>query len=78
MKIFSLLRRRHFFLMIPLLDLQEAYKNVYNWQFVHCVDFWCTVLGRACDTTAEAAKGKSSELRPLIYPLVQVSLGAIK
>ncbi|KAJ3500788.1 hypothetical protein NLJ89_g9637 [Agrocybe chaxingu] len=57
---------------------KEAYKQVYNWQFVHCVDFWCIVLARACDVEAEAASGKESELRPLIYPLVQVALGAIK
>ncbi|KAF9529055.1 Noc2p family-domain-containing protein [Crepidotus variabilis] len=57
---------------------KEAYKNVYNWQFAHCVDFWCIVLGRACDANAEAAAGRESDLRPLVYPLVQVSLGAIK
>ncbi|KAG1764067.1 Noc2p family-domain-containing protein [Suillus placidus] len=59
--------------------LQEAYKQVYNWQYAHCVDFWSLVLGRACDAHAEAERGgQESELRPLIYPLVQVSLGAIK
>ena len=57
---------------------KEAYKQVYNWQFAHCVDFWCIVLARACDVKAEAEAGKPSELRPLIYPLVQVSLGAVK
>ncbi|KAG2093039.1 Noc2-domain-containing protein [Suillus cothurnatus] len=58
---------------------QEAYKQVYNWQYAHCVDFWALVLGRACDAHAEAERGgQESELRPLIYPLVQVSLGAIK
>jgi nucleolar complex protein 2 len=52
---------------------------VYNWQYVHCVDFWANVLARACDARAEAESGgKESELKPLIYPLVQVSLGAIK
>ncbi|KAJ3546732.1 hypothetical protein NMY22_g1943 [Coprinellus aureogranulatus] len=57
---------------------KEAYKQVYNWQFAHCVDFWCLVLARACDVKSEAEAGKQSDLRPLIYPLVQVSLGAIK
>ncbi|KAF8064186.1 Noc2-domain-containing protein [Lyophyllum atratum] len=41
---------------------KEAYKQVYNWQYVHCIDFWAIVLARAS----------------LIYPLVQVCLGAIK
>lgn len=58
---------------------KEAYKQVYNWQYAHCVDFWALVLGRACDAHAEGERGgQESELRPLIYPLVQVSLGAIK
>lgn len=58
---------------------KEAYKQVYNWQYVHCVDFWAIVLARACDKQALADRnGKESELKPLIYPLVQVSLGAMK
>ncbi|KAH6911958.1 Noc2p family-domain-containing protein [Coprinopsis sp. MPI-PUGE-AT-0042] len=57
---------------------KEAYKQVYNWQFAHCVDFWSIVLAKTCDTKAEAEAGKQSELRPLIYPLVQVAVGAIK
>ncbi|KAG0700504.1 Noc2-domain-containing protein [Suillus ampliporus] len=58
---------------------KEAYKQVYNWQYAHCVDFWALVLGRACDAQAQAKQGgQESELMPLIYPLVQVSLGAIK
>ncbi|PPQ68981.1 hypothetical protein CVT25_009166 [Psilocybe cyanescens] len=59
-------------------SIQEAFKQVYNWQFAHCVDFWSIVLARACDVESEVANGKQSELRPLIYPLVQVCLGAIK
>lgn len=52
---------------------------MYNWQYVHCVDFWANVLARACDKQVETESGgKESELKPLIYPLVQVSLGAIK
>ncbi|EMD35018.1 hypothetical protein CERSUDRAFT_54194 [Gelatoporia subvermispora B] len=58
---------------------KEAYKQVYNWQYVHCVDFWALVLARACDkqTLIERA-GQESELKALIYPLVQVSLGAMR
>ncbi|KAJ3879123.1 Noc2-domain-containing protein [Lentinula edodes] len=57
---------------------KEAYKQVYNWQFIHSLDFWSIVLARACDYELELANGAPSELKPLIYPLVQVSLGAIK
>ncbi|ELU38570.1 noc2p [Rhizoctonia solani AG-1 IA] len=45
---------------------KEAYKQVYNWQFVHCIDFWSLVLARG-----------EEELQPLVYPLVQVGLGAV-
>lgn len=51
---------------------------MYNWQYIHCIDFWALVLARACDRQIEAERGRESELRPLIYPLVQVSLGATK
>lgn len=57
---------------------KESYKQVYNWQYVHCIDFWATVLARGCDREAEAERGAESELRPLVYPLVQVAMGAIK
>ena len=40
---------------------------VYNWQFVHCLDLWSHMLGHV---THES-------LRPLVYPLVQVMVGAI-
>ncbi|QRV85497.1 nucleolar complex protein 2 [Ceratobasidium sp. AG-Ba] len=51
---------------------KEAYKQVYNWQFVHCVDFWSLVLARGCEDGDE-----ESELKPLVYPLVQIGLGAV-
>ncbi|KAH9948484.1 Noc2-domain-containing protein [Amylocystis lapponica] len=58
---------------------KDAYKQVYNWQYVHCIDFWAIVLARACDQQALADRhGEESELKALIYPLVQVSLGAIR
>ncbi|EJD52613.1 Noc2-domain-containing protein [Auricularia subglabra TFB-10046 SS5] len=53
---------------------KDSHKLVYNWQFVHSVDFWCLVLARACELDKA---GVQSNIQPLIYPLVQVSLGAI-
>ena len=49
----------------------DSYKTVYNWQYIHSLDFWSRVLSSHC---TEAA----SPLRPLIYPLVQVTLGALR
>ncbi|KAK0497753.1 Noc2-domain-containing protein [Armillaria luteobubalina] len=57
---------------------KESYKQVYNWQYVHSIDFWSLVLSRACDVDPESRQDGEGELKPLIYPLVQVSLGAIK
>lgn len=50
---------------------KESYKNVYNWQYVHSLDFWSRVLSAQCSAT-------DAPLRPLIYPLVQVTLGALR
>ncbi|KAK0189752.1 Noc2-domain-containing protein [Armillaria mellea] len=60
------------------LKSKESYKQVYNWQYVHSIDFWSLVLSRACDMDPESRRDGEGELKPLIYPLVQVSLGAIK
>lgn len=49
----------------------ESYKTVYNWQYVHSLDFWSRVLSAHC-------KESDSPLRPLIYPLVQVTMGALR
>lgn len=59
-------------------QFQDSLKQIYNWQFVHCIDFWAIVLARACSFAAEAESGVESELKALIYPLTQVALGAIK
>ncbi|KIM24518.1 hypothetical protein M408DRAFT_331746 [Serendipita vermifera MAFF 305830] len=56
----------------PKAKSKEPFKQVYNWQFVHSVDFWSMLLSRSCE------KDPASELQPLIYPLVQVTLGAVK
>lgn len=57
---------------------KESYKTVYNWQYVHSLDFWSVVLSEHCSAIKEAMNGKESQLRPLIYPLVQVTLGALR
>lgn len=49
----------------------ESYKAVYNWQYTHSLDFWSRVLAAHCTT-------KESALQPLIFPLVQVTLGALR
>jgi nucleolar complex protein 2 len=57
---------------------QESYKQVYNWQYVHAIDFWSLVLARACEVQGSADGVKTEDMRPLIYPLVQIATGAIK
>lgn len=56
----------------------DAFKNVYNWQYVHSLDFWSCVLSEHCSPLKEAEAGKESQLKLLIYPLVQVTLGAMR
>ncbi|GAA6060325.1 hypothetical protein JCM10212_000422 [Sporobolomyces blumeae] len=56
---------------------KDAFKAVYNWQFVHAVDFWGIVLSASCDKERVAEKGESP-LQQLLYPLIQVALGAIR
>ncbi|TVY49791.1 Nucleolar complex protein [Lachnellula occidentalis] len=57
---------------------KESYKTVYNWQYVHSLDFWSCVLAEHCSPLKEAENGKESQLRLLIYPTVQVTLGAMR
>lgn len=57
---------------------KESYKTVYNWQYVHSLDFWSCVLSEHCSPVKEAEAGKPSQLRDLIYPTVQVILGAMR
>ncbi|PWN35579.1 nucleolar complex protein 2 [Meira miltonrushii] len=56
---------------------QESYQAVYNWQYVHCIDFWSIVLATTCDKERVAEQGQASIMQPLIYPLVQAATGAI-
>lgn len=57
---------------------KDSYKVVYNWQCVHSLDFWSRVLAQNCSPLREAETGKQSQLRPLIYPTVQVTLGVMR
>lgn len=63
---------------ITVFDTQESYKQVYNWQYVHAVDFWSLVLARACEVQGSSDDAKNGHMQPLIYPLVQIATGAIK
>ncbi|OSS52247.1 hypothetical protein B5807_01937 [Epicoccum nigrum] len=57
---------------------KDSYKTVYNWQYVHSLDFWSRVIAAHCESLREAEAGKPSPLRPLIYPVVQLTLGALR
>lgn len=55
---------------------KDGYKTIYNWQYTHSLDFWSRVLSIHCNPEKEGKK--ESPLRQLIYPLVQVTLGAAR
>ncbi|KAJ3194889.1 Nucleolar Complex 2 protein [Irineochytrium annulatum] len=57
---------------------KEAFKNVYNWPFVHCMRLWAAVLGCYCERGSGPEAGGGEALKPLIYPFVQVVLGVIR
>ncbi|OAD81134.1 hypothetical protein PHYBLDRAFT_120850 [Phycomyces blakesleeanus NRRL 1555(-)] len=58
------------------LKTKESYKAVYNWQYIHCIDFWANVLSTYCQPKDNGEE--ESPLKSLIFPLVQVALGAIR
>lgn len=55
---------------------RESFQHVYNWQFLHCLDFWALVLGQTC--AVERDDPSPSPMQPLLYPLVQVATGALR
>ena len=58
------------------IDPANAYKIVYNWQFVHSLDFWSRFLSMACHS--DAVIEQNSNMSELIYPLIQITIGTIK
>lgn len=59
---------------------KDSYKAIYNWQYTHSLDFWSRVLSIHCSsaTNVSLKKPSDSPLHPLIYPLVQITLGALR
>ena len=56
----------------------DSYRTIYNWQFVHSLDFWSRTVSMHCDTLREATSGKEHPFRSLIYPIVQITLGTMR
>ena len=59
---------------------KDSYKTIYNWQYTHSLDFWSRVLSTHCSclTNPTLKSPSASLLHPLIYPLVQITLGALR
>jgi nucleolar complex protein 2 len=62
-----------------------SFLQVYNWQFMFALRVWAKLLSETVTNVgggggggAATATGAGEGLRPLLYPLVQVALGAIK
>ncbi|KAL8671188.1 MAG: hypothetical protein Q9168_004305 [Polycauliona sp. 1 TL-2023] len=59
---------------------KDSYKQIYNWQYIHSLDFWSRVISSHCSPTTNPSLKASSDspLHPLLYPLVQITLGALR
>ncbi|KAL8774061.1 MAG: hypothetical protein Q9209_001169 [Squamulea sp. 1 TL-2023] len=59
---------------------KDSYKQIYNWQYIHSLDFWSRVISTHCCPTSNPCLKVSSDspLHPLLYPLVQITLGALR
>lgn len=68
---FLYIRQMNFLLRNAIIASQDEKKQqtVNNWQFVHSLHLWCTLLG---------STHPSKVLEPLIYPVVQLALGTIE
>lgn len=58
----------------------DSYKTIYNWQYIHALDFWSRVLSTHCSPTSNPhlKTASDSPLHPLVYPLVQITTGALR
>ena len=58
----------------------DSYKTIYNWQYVHALDFWSRVLSTHCSpmSNPHLKAASDSSLHPLVYPLIQITLGALR
>ncbi|KAL9596360.1 MAG: hypothetical protein Q9219_005838, partial [cf. Caloplaca sp. 3 TL-2023] len=59
---------------------KDSYKQIYNWQYVHSLDFWSRMLSTHCSPASNPLLKAASDspLHPLLYPLVQITLGALR
>ena len=55
----------------------DAHRAVYNWQFVHALDFWSRALSTHCSLPT-VTRPSDSPLHPLVYPVVQLCLAAAR
>jgi len=54
---------------------KDSVIQVYNWQYVYAVRVWAKLLSQTVD---RFSKDKNDALRPLLYPLIQTTIGALK
>ncbi|KAL9040920.1 MAG: hypothetical protein Q9180_001614 [Flavoplaca navasiana] len=59
---------------------KDSYKQIYNWQYIHSLDFWSRVISSHCSPGSNPSLKAASDspLHPLLYPLVQITLGALR
>lgn len=55
---------------------KEAYRAIYNHQFLHCLRFWAELLAVSC--SVDRAIPGESPLQSILFPYVQVVLGAAR
>ncbi|KAI7899002.1 Noc2p family-domain-containing protein [Cokeromyces recurvatus] len=58
----------------------KNHNTVYNWQYIHCIDFWADVLNTFSNSMMVTEEGEQVEspLKSLLYPFTQVAVGVIQ
>lgn len=51
---------------------KDAYRQIYCWQTVNCLELWAKVVASSSE------KGSTEDLKPLIYPISQLLIGAAR